>query len=322
MDDRVDSRGDGEGGRRLSSELMEEARSQRIAELDWDYATCELQPVPACNLCGGTDLVEAARRDRYGYPATYRVCAACGLGFLSPRLTAAEYADFYARIYRPLVSAYHDRRIDAETVQAEQRTYASELVELLRTALPESPRTVLDVGGSTGVVADAIRDAFGAQATVLDPAPDELARAADAGMETVAGFAEDADLRGRTFDLVLLCQTIDHLLDVAATLRSLREWVAPQGHAFVDVLDVDLMLRRGGSIEAAVKVDHPFYLTRTTALGYFAQVGLVPVAERLSDDGHWGFVLAPTDPAEPDWAQLKAEADRHLAAVRALRTSR
>jgi len=281
-----------------------------------------VEHVLTCNLCGGTSLVETARRDRYGYPATYRVCASCGLGFLSPRLTAAEYADFYARIYRPLVSAYHDRRIDAQTLQTEQRAYAAQLVELLRTALPEAPRTVLDVGGSTGVVADAVRSAFGALATVLDPAPDELARAADAGMETVAGFAEDADLGGRTFDLVLLCQTIDHLLDVAATLRSLRRWVAPHGHAFVDVLDVDLMLRRGGSIETAVKVDHPFYLTRATALGYFAQVGLAPVAERLSDDGHWGFVLAPTEPTEPDWAGLKAESDRHLAGVRALRAGR
>ena len=281
-----------------------------------------MEHVLTCNLCGGTSLVETARRDRYGYPATYRVCASCGLGFLSPRLTAAEYADFYARIYRPLVSAYHDRRIDAQTLQTEQRAYAAELVELLRTALPEAPRTVLDVGGSTGVVADAVRSAFGALATVLDPAPDELARAADAGMETVAGFAEDADLGGRTFDLVLLCQTIDHLLDVAATLRSVRGWVAPHGHAFVDVLDVDLMLRRRGAIEEAIKVDHPFYLTRTTALGYFARVGLAPVAERLSDDGHWGFVLAPTEPAEPDWAGLKADADRHLTAVRTLRAAR
>ena len=59
------------------------------------------------------------------------------------------------------------------------------------------------------------------------PAPDELAHAAAAGMETFAGFAEDADLGARTFDLVLLCQTIDHLLDIAATLHSIRSWVAP-----------------------------------------------------------------------------------------------
>jgi hypothetical protein len=42
---------------------------------------------------------------------------------------------------------------------------------------------VLDVGGSTGVVSAAVRDAFGALATVLDPSPDELSVAAAAGLE-------------------------------------------------------------------------------------------------------------------------------------------
>jgi len=298
---------------------MDDARSRRIAELGWDYAARELNPVSTCNLCGGTSLVETARQDRYGYPATYRVCATCGLGFLSPRLTAAEYADFYERVYRPLVSAYHGRQIDAETVQDEQRVYADELVSFLRASLPDGPGTVLDVGGSTGVVAGAIRDAFGSKATVLDPAPDELAHAADAGMEAIAGFAEDVELGERTFDLVLLCQTIDHLLDIGATLGSIRRWVAPGGRVFVDVLDAEFMLLRCGSIEGAVKIDHPFSLTRATALAYFTQTGLRATAERLSDDGHLGFLLEPVEPAEPDWPALHVAAEKFLGRVWRLR---
>lgn len=273
----------------------------------------------ACNLCGGIRLVEMARRDRYGYAQPLLVCARCGLGFLSPRLTAEEYGRFYESIYRPLVSAYHGRLIDPDTVQAEQGDYARELATYLEAAIPGSPTTVLDVGGSTGVVAAPIRDAFGAKVTVLDPAPDELAVAAAAGMETIAGFAETADLGGRTYDLVLLCQTIDHLLDVRATLAALRAAVAEGGHAFVDVLDVLFMARRRGSVEGAVKVDHPYYLTRKTALAYFAQAGFAPISERLSGDGHWGFVLRPAEPAEPDWAQLERSADALLADLWAVR---
>jgi SAM-dependent methyltransferase len=234
-------------------------------------------------------------------------------------LTAAEYAVFYATVYRPLVSTYHGRRIDAETVQDEQRVYAAELVRFLRASLPGRPHTVLDVGGSTGVVAGAIRTAFGSQATVLDPAPDELAHAADAGMETISGFAEDVDLGERTFDLVLLCQTIDHLLDIGAALRSIRRSVAPGGRAFIDVLDVEFMMRRRGSIEGAVKIDHPFSLTRATALAYFTQAGLRPTAERFSDDGHLGFVLEPVEPGEPDWPALQLAAGAFLRLVWRLR---
>jgi SAM-dependent methyltransferase len=296
-------------------------RAARVAEVGWDYESRDREPVAACNLCGGDHRVETSRTDRYGFPQRLVVCARCGLGFLSPRLTAAEYARFYDAVYRPLVTAYHGRRIDAETVQEEQREYARDLVAFLREALREPPRTVLDVGGSTGVVAAAVRDAFGAAATVLDPAPDELAVAAGLGMETIAGFAEDADYGGRSFDLVLLCQTIDHLLDVRSTLGAIRGVLAPGGHAYVDVLDVSFMLRRRGSIEGAVKVDHPYYLTRTAALGFFAAVGLAPVEERMSDDGHWGFLLRAAEPTEPDWVALRAAADELLGEIWRLRAA-
>jgi SAM-dependent methyltransferase len=294
-------------------------RAARIAALGWDYGGRERERVEACNLCGSTHLVEVSRVDRYGYPQPLLLCARCGLGFLSPRLSAAEYGAFYERVYRPLVSAYHGRTIDARTVQDEQRDYAAELMGFLRKQLVRAPQSVLDLGGSTGIVAAAVRDEFAAAATVLDPAPDELAVAAAAGMETIEGFAEDFDPGERRWDLVLLCQTIDHLLDVGATVAAIRGLLAETGRAFVDVLDVEFMARRRGSVEGAVKVDHPYYLTRATALGYFARAGLDVVAERLSDDGHWGFLLAAGSPREPDWEALRARADRLLATFWQLR---
>ncbi len=298
-----------------------EERAVRIAELDFDPATAEREVVRECNLCGSTRLVEVSRTDRYGYPQPLAVCAACGLGFLSPRLSAAAYAAFYRDVYRPLVSAYHGRRIDAETVQVEQRDYAAELAAFLARALPEPPQTIMDIGGSTGVVAGEIGAALGARITVLDPAPDELAVAAAAGMETIEGFAEDYDPDGRAWDLVLLCQTIDHLLDVNATLGAIRGMLGANGRAFVDVLDVGFMARRRGSIEGAVKVDHPFYLTRHTAEAYFAKAGLEVAGERMSHDGHWGFLLAPGPRREPDLASLGAQARRFLDRVWALRAA-
>ncbi len=294
--------------------MSSEGRGHRIAALGYDAAAGPQERVRACNLCDGEHLVEVARRDRYGYPTTLLACARCGLGFLSPRPTQEAYGAFYADVYRPLVSAYHGRRIDAETVQEEQRAYAAELAAFVRRATGREPRSVLDVGGSTGVVAAAFA---GEQTTltVLDPAPDELAVAAAAGMETVEGFAEDFDPGGRRWDLVLLCQTIDHLLDVDRTLRALRGLLADGGHAFVDVLDVSWVLGRTGAIENSYKIDHPFYLTRLTARAYFARTGFEVVAERMADDGHWGFVVAGGVAHEPDWEALQRQADTFLAEV-------
>ena len=127
-------------------------RSDRIEAVAYDYDGREKEPVERCNLCGSEDTVEASTVGRYGFAQPLRLCRRCGLAFLSPRLTEREYADFYRDVYRPLVSAYHGRLIDAETVQVEQREYADELVAFLRENLSGSPETILDVGGSTGVV--------------------------------------------------------------------------------------------------------------------------------------------------------------------------
>ncbi|MGH3868625.1 MAG: class I SAM-dependent methyltransferase [Pseudonocardiaceae bacterium] len=293
--------------------------NDQITALGYDYGAQATHRTAACNLCGVPGrAVEAAKRDRYGYPATFVVCQRCGLGYLCPQLSATQYAHFYSEVYRPLVSAYHGRRIDAETVQLDQRDYATGLAAFLLPLLPSAPRTILDVGGSTGAVSRVLAARLPARVTVLDPSPDELAVARAAGMETVAGLVEDFDPGERSWDLVLLCQTIDHLLDVRGTLVALRQMIAGGGRAFVDIVDVDVLLRRTGSIERVVKIDHPYYLTRPTAMALFTLTGFTIVAERLTHDGHRRFVLAPGPSAEPDWLALEATATQFLSSMSTL----
>lgn len=293
--------------------MTQTINNEKFAALGYDYGALATHRPTACNLCGTPgSAVEVTERDRYGYPATFVMCRRCGLGYLCPQLSATQYEHFYSEVYRPLVSAYHNRRIDAESVQIDQRGYAAELVAFLLPLLPSPPRTILDVGGSTGVVARVLAERLHARATILDPSPDELAVARVAGMETIAGLVEDFDPGERKWDLVLLCQTIDHLLDVRGTLAALREMLTDGGRAFVDIVDLDVLLRRTGSIERVVKIDHPYYLTGPTAAALFTLTGFTIVAQRLSDDGHRGFMLAPGACAEPNWPALEANAARFL----------
>lgn len=303
--------------------MQRSTRHERIAALGYDYEAQAKQCAAACNLCGaaGRDVARAACRDRYGYHIGFVVCRRCGLGWLSPRMTAGAYARFYDGIYRPLVSAFHGRRIDAETVQRQQRAYAIELAAFLEPLLQSPPRAILDVGGSTGVVAGVLAARLDACATVLDPSRQELAVASSAGRETIAGFAEDYDAGGRRWDLVLLCQTVDHLLDVRRTLVAVRRMTASAGCAYVDILDADLLLQRMGAIERVLKIDHPHYLTRDTALAFFALAGYAPLVERESADGHRGFVLVPCQPREPDWPALAERPAALLAAIAKTRSN-
>jgi predicted O-methyltransferase YrrM len=276
-------------------------RHQRIAALGYDYASQPHEALTACNLCGSSTFVVLTHRDRYGYPAEAHACGRCGLVFLNPRMTAAAYGRFYDGVYRPLVSAFHGRRIDAHTIQAEQREYAAVRADFLRPFVARlGLQTMLDIGGSTGVVAHHFAKTFGLEGTLIDPAPLEVKQARAFGLHTITGLVEAHDFGSQRFDLVIICQTVDHLLDVRGTLERVRRLLTDGGLLFVDIVDFRAAYLRNWSVEDAVKIDHPYYLTEMTMTAYLRRAGFeVLRADYAADHLHVSYVCRP-GAAQPD----------------------
>src|SRR5258705_13375596 len=167
-------------------------RRERIAALEYDYDAQPKQALTSCNLCGAAELVILTHRDRYGYPAQAHACRRCGLVFLNPRMTAEAYGRFYNGIYRPLVSAFHGRLIDAHTIQAEQREYAIERAGFVRPFMAKTTRkTLLDIGGSTRLAAPPLVKEFGLQGAPIDPAPLQGEEATRLGPRTRTGLSAE-----------------------------------------------------------------------------------------------------------------------------------
>jgi len=276
-------------------------RKGRIDALGYDYASQPKDAVRACNLCGATVSVTIGHRDRYGYPVTASACPRCGLVWLSPRMTAAAYARFYDGVYRPLVSAFHGRLIDALTIQAEQRDYAAERAEMIRPFWQGAGlRSMLDIGGSTGVVAAHFAREFGLSATLIDPAPLEVEQARALGVETMTGLVEAHDFGPRRFDAVIVCQTVDHLLDVGGTLRRIHELLTDRGQLFIDIVDFRAAYLRNWSVEDAIKIDHPYYLTQNTMEAYLRRAGFsIAAVDYAVDHLHVSYLCRRGTPA-PD----------------------
>jgi hypothetical protein len=213
-------------------------------------------------------------------------------------MTAAAYKKFYDGTYRPLVSAYHGRRIDAETIQEEQRIYATEMEQFLALFLERKRGgSFLDVGGSTGVVAAHFVSRFDVKATILDPSPAEISAAKALGIETVTTLVEEWEPGDQLFQIIGMFQTIDHLLDVKTTLGKLRTLIAEDGIFVVDIVDFRAAYLRSWSVEMAVKIDHPFYLTEETAEAFLARAGFLPVRKAYSADHlHVVYVCRPCAP--------------------------
>lgn len=237
--------------------------------------------VDACPLCGSALLQRYSSRDRYGFAQPCDRCRDCDLAFLNPRMTREAYTRFYETAYRPLVSAFHGREINAETIQPEQREYAMELAAILE-PWTDFKQTLLDVGGSTGVVAKTLADELAFQRVViLDPCFAELRQAV--GVEKVYGFVENYDPEGRTFDLVTLCQTADHLLDLSGALKKIRGLLAVGGLFWSDIVDFN--------VTHEVKIDHPFNLTESTYREFLRLAGFKLRQINYQPDGkHIGFL--------------------------------
>lgn len=302
----------------MATKTEPRARQERIAALAYDYAAKPVRRTLCCNLCGADCFVTLTHRDRYGYPAAADGCLTCGLVFLNPAMTADAYSEFYTGVYRPLVSAYHGRLIDAASIQDEQREYASARADFIEPRMRErSCKTLLDVGGSTGVVAHVMKERFDLQATVIDPAPFEIEVARAFGLKTVTGFVEDYDPGGATYDFIVLCQTVDHLLDVSLSLSKIRNLISEDGLFFVDIVDFRAAYRRNGSVKEAIKIDHPYYLTDETMRAYLARSGFEILGiDYAVDHLHVGYLCKPgeTNPeALPDpvtvneqWREIRA----------------
>lgn len=290
------------------------SRPERIKNLGYDFAQQPKERIRRCNFSGATDFITITHVDRYGYPARADLCRTSGLVFLNPVMTQDAYTEFYKHTYRPLVSAFHNRLIDARTIQDEQRGYAAEVIEFVAPEFQGKPmRNLLDIGGSTGVVAAEFVKAFGCKATVVDPAPDELVFAGEMGMQAIPGFIENVNLENGAYDFVMICQSIDHLLDVDLAIKRMRDAMTDDGVFFIDIVDFRAAYLRNQRIEDAVKIDHPYYFTRQTIEAYLRKHGLrVERVNFAADHLHVGFLCRKCEPAKdflPDTTWIEAFID-------------
>jgi len=247
----------------------------------FDYLSQPKEELRACPLCGGCEcFTTVGDWDRFGLPVKSVRCRVCDLVFLNPRMTRDAYRVFYANgHYRELLKRQVGWQAEMERLEPFQAGYAKNLIRWLEPHISgRSVETMLDIGGSSGVVAWGVAKAFGCEGAILEPSQDEAQRALARGLRVMLGTIEDYEPDGERFDLVLLCQTIDHLLDISGSLRTIHALLEDDGLFFVDVVTSGVR-----------KIDHPFYLSRETATAFFEGAGF-KVLHEAPGGRHYRFL--------------------------------
>jgi 2-polyprenyl-3-methyl-5-hydroxy-6-metoxy-1,4-benzoquinol methylase len=211
-----------------------------------DLAKFSANPPLLCPACGSTTRKPWLSQEVAGVNFTLDKCCACGTGYVNPQPSAESLRSLYACIGHGSKSlASLDEVMAAEvefpnsTVDAQRMVnYATQLLGPIK----EEPAKALDIGAGYGFFSRAAR-ARGFQVTAINPASAENRIFSQLnGFEPIPLFFEEVNFGRERFDLVILSQVLEHLLDPFHVLVKVRKLMRPEGVLTLAVPNVDAIL--------------------------------------------------------------------------------
>ena len=234
-------------------------------------------------------------------------CLAEALGILGHEVhvvtsTANVYCDSpdYDNVYRPLVSAYLGRDINAVSIKEEQKQYARKIIQSFYGQFTiDDNLSFIDIGGSTGTIGQVFKDEFNINdITILDPIDEELNEARKLGFKSISGLLETWDNPDNLkYDIVFCGRTIDHFKDIKLSLQKLKSLLKSNGVLLIDIIDLSMIWQRREIIESSFKIDHCQYLNNMNAVEILGFCGLeVIFSEIASHPERVTYICKSTNP--------------------------
>jgi SAM-dependent methyltransferase len=180
--------------------------------------------------------IPAISDDRYGCPGVFAIarCPSCGQMITLPPLSEADLPGLYSRYYPR-------REVDFDALQAEAARVAAPAARLRRWLAgtdnqghyrARPGQDVLDIGSGSCLSLLELR-AMGVEAWGVEADPNVRAIAEHFALRVHIGSIHDNPFAGRSFDLIVLNQVIEHVPDPLALLRTVRSRLKPDGRVIL-----------------------------------------------------------------------------------------
>ena len=208
----------------------------------------------ACLVCAGTAIEPL-------YGGLLR-CSRCSHVFADESLGHAELSRLYQREYffgDEYSNYLEDRRII-------EKNFAMRLATLRRYLTP-AHRRLFEIGCAYGLFLNGARGAFDA-VSGIDVSEDAVRHAAgELALDVTVGDLLDADLTARTFDVVCMWDTIEHLADPRRYVEKIAPHVPQGGLIAITTGDIS-------SLNARVQKERWRLIHPPTHLQYFTRASL------------------------------------------------
>jgi SAM-dependent methyltransferase len=202
--------------------------------------------ISSCPACGSSDKKPWLRKEIAGVKFNLDKCCACGTGYVNPQPSAESLKSFYACRGHGSKSLISFDKVMASEVEFPNSTIdAQRMVTYAKGLLgpgKEGKAKALDIGSGYGFFSKAALEQ-GFQVIAVNPASAEnrIFKQLN-GFEPIPLFFEEVDFDTEKFDLVILSQVLEHLLDPFQVLVKVRKLINPEGVIAIAVPNVDAIL--------------------------------------------------------------------------------
>ncbi len=241
----------GEIDRPSGANVIEEILNNRG---NWEDCPCPLCQTPP-----------SERDVAHTFPLSrYIKCSNCSLVYLSPRLKEGAMRKVYES------SAYFEgsrTNLGYQSYSSQDHCYASTFKKRLERVLKyQNPGRSLDIGCGTGILVEEAGK-LGYESHGIDVSAHGLSsRLLSLGDRFKQGTLDEVRYPDSHFDLVTLCDVIEHIYDPRSFARSLSRIIAPGGILALATPNYDALLRKVlGNKNVSFKIpEHVTYYTTKT----------------------------------------------------------
>ncbi len=206
-------------------------------------------------LCGSRDCAPAGTVESHGAKFSYVLCRQCGLKYMNPRPTAAWYAAHYGEHFWEYKQANRswrdsDRQWRVQDLfkrdKSGRQRHQSKRIAILEPLLRRHSklgrgRKLLDIGCAYGAIGAGLREAFGCEVWGVEPnATARQVAQEENGIQILANEAEDIlslDPAGKRFDVILMSNVLENILDPLPILAACRALLSDDGMMCVHTPD-------------------------------------------------------------------------------------
>lgn len=200
-------------------------------------------------------------------------CAQCGLRYMNPRMTAAEYRDFYADTTYLQEYGYQDL-LSSSRVPEFRRT-----LRRIRTHITP-PGDLLDIGTATGeFLVEARRDGWSVFGTEVSDSSIQKAKQ-QFQLDLFHGELADAPFPEHSFSVIHLSHVLEHVPSPQQTLRDIKRFLKPGGLLVIEVPNEfeNWFLRLGKKVgrykaPSNPSVHHVYFFTPASLAACLQQAG-------------------------------------------------